>query len=897
MTESPTSDRLIRISGDYTFYRDFEVMSSDPTSRITQTAGSWPPEIQRGSIEVYGDHNKFINLVVHDLNKGFGFWGSGTGGEIYGSLIYNNGWVGPDRVHGHGIYAQNQFDTKRIADNLVFNQFNAGLHAYGSSAAFLQGLTVEGNAMFDNSGWDILIGGGMVSKDIVVDGNYTYQSRAPHLTAVDLSLYSDSLNVTATDNYFANTEIRMLRGWDDITFTGNTITNGPERVVEFRRVPAGVSTSSYNWDNNHYYSSKNLSFVYLSSSRDFDTWKSLTGLDSNSTLETGTPPNAIFVEPNEYESGRGSVVVYNWQLLNQVVVDLSSVLSVGDTYEVHHAYDIFGSPVASGQYDGQLVAIPMTTVVAPTPISYDSAPPIAAGPEFGAFLVRTVGEGGPTSGTIAGEVFNDTNANAAQEAGEAVLTGIDVYVDSNDNGQLDPGEPSAITGTAGQFSFPGLAPGSYVVRHADQFGLQTTTSVDGGHTVQVSEGTLQSVTLGVRTLFALTATDELTIYGTPADDTVSIDSFDSSNVVFHMNGSLHTAPGNFQSLIVSTDAGNDTVAVTGSTGDDTVRLYGGSGRIEFPGRTVDLESAESISVLDSGGYDRAYFYDTVADEVYLADPETASLVGGGFSNSVEGFDRSYAFANEGGSDLAIMYDSPNADFFASDAFYGRLSGKGFFNYAWSFDRVEVHATAGGHDRAFIHDSAGDDSYTATPTSARMTGLLFDVEALSFDRVYAYATAGGYDTAALHDSTENDYFRGGETFARMSGALYYNQVEAFDEVTAVASVGLDRAYFFDTSGIDTFTFLQSSANMATNDAEYQVTSFDRVYAYASSEDVAVFDELANSSQFLGDGDRAATFDTDRIQNAYGIGHVSANAISGNTPALHLSAVDYIFEQNW
>ena len=66
-------------------------MSSDPTSRTAVNAGSHPPEIQRGSIENYGDHNKFINLVVHDLNKGFGFWDSGAGGEIYGSIIFNNG--------------------------------------------------------------------------------------------------------------------------------------------------------------------------------------------------------------------------------------------------------------------------------------------------------------------------------------------------------------------------------------------------------------------------------------------------------------------------------------------------------------------------------------------------------------------------------------------------------------------------------------------------------------------------------------------------------------------------------------------------------------------------------------------------------------------------------------
>ena len=130
LTETP----LFKVMGDYTNFQGFEIMSSDPTSRVTKQSGSHPTDMKRGGLYDYGDYNKFINLVIHDLNAGIGFWSSGAGGEIYGSIIYNNGWIGPDRTHGHGIYTQNETGTKRIADNIIFNQFDYGLHAYGSDS-------------------------------------------------------------------------------------------------------------------------------------------------------------------------------------------------------------------------------------------------------------------------------------------------------------------------------------------------------------------------------------------------------------------------------------------------------------------------------------------------------------------------------------------------------------------------------------------------------------------------------------------------------------------------------------------------------------------------------------------------------------------------------------------
>jgi hypothetical protein len=50
---------------------------------------------------------------------------------------------------------------------------------------------------------------------------------------------------------------------------------------------------------------------------------------------------------------------------------------------------------------------------------------------------------GMVGGTITGVVFNDTNRNSRQDAGEAGIPGWQVFVDSNNNSVLDAGEPRA----------------------------------------------------------------------------------------------------------------------------------------------------------------------------------------------------------------------------------------------------------------------------------------------------------------------------------------------------------------------------------------------------------------------------------------------------------------------
>src|SRR5207244_11983656 len=90
-----------------------------------------------------------INLIVHDTNQAFGFWTPAIDSELYGNIVYFNGWDASDRGHGHGVYAQNKSGTKHIADNIIFDQFSHGIHIY-TEGGFINGFDLSGNIVFNN---------------------------------------------------------------------------------------------------------------------------------------------------------------------------------------------------------------------------------------------------------------------------------------------------------------------------------------------------------------------------------------------------------------------------------------------------------------------------------------------------------------------------------------------------------------------------------------------------------------------------------------------------------------------------------------------------------------------------------------------------------------------------
>lgn len=83
--------------------RDLEILVSEnfSISRLVEEPGSHPESYGRpwGGLHVHaGQGCKYINLAIHDNAQGISWWRGSTDSEVYGCIIYDNGWDAPTAV-------------------------------------------------------------------------------------------------------------------------------------------------------------------------------------------------------------------------------------------------------------------------------------------------------------------------------------------------------------------------------------------------------------------------------------------------------------------------------------------------------------------------------------------------------------------------------------------------------------------------------------------------------------------------------------------------------------------------------------------------------------------------------------------------------------------------------
>ncbi|MEG4294298.1 SdrD B-like domain-containing protein [Microcoleus sp. C2C3] len=76
---------------------------------------------------------------------------------------------------------------------------------------------------------------------------------------------------------------------------------------------------------------------------------------------------------------------------------------------------------------------------------------------------------------ITGCKFEDFNLNGYRDGNEPAISGVTVYLDTNNNGALDAGEASTTSNESGIFAFRNLAPGNYNLREVVPPGFFQTT--------------------------------------------------------------------------------------------------------------------------------------------------------------------------------------------------------------------------------------------------------------------------------------------------------------------------------------------------------------------------------------------------------------------------------------
>ena len=150
-----------------------------------------------------------------------------------------------------------------------------------------------------------------------------------------------------------------------------------------------------------------------------------------------------------------------------------------DTTDVNGAYDI--TDLAAGTYNVQVDAATLPAGVVLTGGSNPLSVTVAAGGDF-----NTADFGYQGNASIGDFIWNDTDGDGNQDGGESGIGSVTVFLDVDDDGVRDAGEPYVITDGSGIYDFANLVAGDYVVDVDDTTLPPGFTLTTGSDTLSVS---------------------------------------------------------------------------------------------------------------------------------------------------------------------------------------------------------------------------------------------------------------------------------------------------------------------------------------------------------------------------------------------------------------------------
>jgi hypothetical protein len=340
--EQPVIDGGLVIEGRDTGWQGIRIHNSSWVTRNSAEAGSFPADITQpfGVNVLPTAHGTVLaNLTIHDTAQGVFVGRLAQDVRIYGCLVFNNGWIGPDRTHGHGLYVQSGSNARLLKHNIILPGISTyGICAYDEGAGLHQ-TTVEGNI---HARRRLLVGAlnhgssGVVLKDNCIFGGDVLIGYGD----------VDSIDVLLTNNLIrAGTTVKRFA---QLTATGNVIQAGNAITIE---EPAGGTAST-------------LDNTFMTA-----------GLDT------------VVVTPNAYDANRAQVAIFNNAQAASVSVDIAALGWAAGTVRVTNAYDPLNDYDDVAYDGGGVITVSMTGRSAATPFAMDD-PLLPWLNEFGAFLLE-----------------------------------------------------------------------------------------------------------------------------------------------------------------------------------------------------------------------------------------------------------------------------------------------------------------------------------------------------------------------------------------------------------------------------------------------------------------------------------------------------------------------------
>ncbi|MBE0645892.1 MAG: T9SS type A sorting domain-containing protein [Bacteroidetes bacterium] len=339
-----------------TWFWGIEVMSS------AAVRASW-----RSYIQCLAPNIKFINMVLHDMADGIDLWNAAKGAELYGCLIYHNGWDDGTLAHGHGIYTQNDTtNTRIIHDNIFFSGYGFNVKLWSTNQG-IDNYDIRNNIVFNGGACSRFDDSRMhnfyivnnnpdrPTRNLVMKHNYTYAGITASVKGLcnNIGANYGSIHMTLDSNYFLG-QLRLTAPFDDFSANGNRIYGG-------------------------------TALPYLTTFGDID-WS----LWRNTEASQDVPTEGVeyFVLPNKYEQGTAHVAIYNWENADEVRIDISQLqYRPGDRYQLINVTDYYNDVITGVCPAGSEIIVPMTGHSTASPIGGEKTP-VSQFPKFGAFVIR-----------------------------------------------------------------------------------------------------------------------------------------------------------------------------------------------------------------------------------------------------------------------------------------------------------------------------------------------------------------------------------------------------------------------------------------------------------------------------------------------------------------------------
>jgi hypothetical protein len=422
--DSGTACHVAIVSGDYVELNGFVLTNSDASRKVITECGSNPNNAPVRAMKCVGTGCRIVNNTASNLGEGLTSQAGGDAGQWIGNIVYNNGWQAPDRSHGHGGYFQNTTTAvKRVEHGVFFRNMQFQFKAFSQSGgpvkymsfsrnvAMGKGLGANGTGPGDgNRGVDVQ--GGDVDnhtwdRNYLLGAEFTFNA---DLTIADAAVITNNhfdgatklqrlRGGTVNNNVFSNVFNDSVGTWDFVFDADASADTCPEAVTSL----AGNKWYAINTLDNMFRPAPNTSwaaFQAACTTMSGGTYDSTT-YPARGTSPSGAATNYTYAYRNSEDASKGVVVIYNWQNLSSVNVDVSPILTAGDPYEIVDLQNLAGGSVASGTYAGGNLAFDMTLTAIEAPSGSWGADPgleCTTGSEPGTFPLLDVSQISVASG-------------------------------------------------------------------------------------------------------------------------------------------------------------------------------------------------------------------------------------------------------------------------------------------------------------------------------------------------------------------------------------------------------------------------------------------------------------------------------------------------------------------